>query len=158
MAAELAGIVFVSPNIRVADPTSVVTEWPFAAWVVPWLIGVERGFDPHNEGQATFWTERYPTIALVRLGALMRETRARDFSAVDIPALFVFSDEDQVVSAAATRAFAARWGGPVTLAPQVLPGEGVDPSAHVIAGDILSPAMTAPVAATILDWAEPLAR
>jgi hypothetical protein len=46
-----------------------------------------------------------------------------------------------------------RWGGPVTLAPQTLPAEGADPFHHVIAGDIMSPAMTDTAVATILDWA-----
>ena len=58
----------------------------------------------------------------------------------------------RVVRAEATRAAAEAWGGPVTLAPQTLPETGADPFHHVIAGDILSPAMTAPVTQTILDW------
>ena len=152
MAIDVAGIAFLSPNIRVADPAGALLEWPFASTFVPWIIGPERAFTPHNEGQATYWTERYPTAAVIRLGALLRETRGRDYGSVTIPALFLFSDADTVVSAAATRDFAAAWGGPVTLLPQDLPAEGVDPSSHVIAGDILSPAMTGPVTQTILDW------
>jgi len=69
-----------------------------------------------------------------------------------VPVLAVFSDRDQVVSAEATRGFLADWGGPVTLAPQELPDTGADPYSHVIAGDILSPAMTESVTDIILDW------
>jgi hypothetical protein len=34
-----------------------------------------------------------------------------------------------------------------------LPEAGVDPFHHVIAGDIMSPAMTGPAVNVILDWA-----
>jgi hypothetical protein len=40
----------------------------------------------------------------------------------------------------------------VTLAQQALPQERVHPNGHVIAGDILSPAMTEPLVKTILNW------
>lgn len=157
MAERVAGVVLISPNFRIADPAAVLLEWPLARWFVPWIVGPERSFEPHNAAQAEFWTERYPTLATVRLGALVRDMRARDVGATDIPALFLFSDADRVVSAAATREVAARWGGPVSLRPQALPPEGADPSSHVIAGDILSPAMTAPVTGIILDWIAALA-
>nr|WP_239025450.1 alpha/beta fold hydrolase [Roseibacterium persicicum] len=158
MADRIAGVVLVSPNFAVADPAGVLLEWPFAAVFVPWIVGPERGFEPLNEAQATYWTERYPSIATVRLGALLRELRGRDLGTAGMPVLVLFSEADSVVSVAATRAAAARWGGPVTLAPQVLPGTGVDPSAHVIAGDIVSPAMTGPVTDAILGWVAELPR
>lgn len=153
MAADVAGIVFVSPNFALASPAGRILEWPLAGLWTRALLGAERGFEPLNEDHATYWTERYPTVALVRMAAVMRETRARDLGRADVPALFVFSDSDRVVSAAATREAALRWGGPARLAPLELPGEGVDPAGHVIAGDIVSPAMTDSVSELILDWA-----
>lgn len=158
MAADVAGIVFVSPNFVLADPLGALLQWPLARHWVPWVAGAERRFEPLNPGQAAHWTTQYPTVATVTLGTLMRHVNARDPAATDVPALFVFSDADQVVSAEATRAMAARWGGPVTLAPQTLPRTGADPGAHVIAGDIMSPAMTAPVTARIVDWITALPR
>ena len=149
MALDVAGMVFVSPNIRVADPAGVVLEWPFAATFVPWILGPERAFEPVNAGQATYWTEAYPSIAMVRLGALMRETRARDAAAATVPALVLVNPEDPVISAAAAEAYFAGWGGPALVERVALP-EGGDP--HVLAGDILNPEMTAPIAARILDW------
>jgi alpha-beta hydrolase superfamily lysophospholipase len=158
MAADLAGIVFVSPNFALADPLGALLQWPLARHWVPLVAGAERRFDPLNAGQAAHWTTSYPTVATVTLGTLMRHVNDRDPAATDVPALFVFSDADQVVSAQATRALAARWGGAVTLAPQSLPRNGADPFAHVIAGDILSPVMTAPVTARIVDWITALPR
>lgn len=152
MAVDVAGIVFVSPNFALANPAGRFLEWPLAEMWTRLILGEERGFVPVSEAHARYWTESYPTRALVRMGALVRETRRRDFSAARVPALFVFSDEDRVVSAAATRRVAERWGGPVTLAPQTLPETGVDRYAHVLAGDIVSPAMTDPVTRLVLDW------
>jgi len=86
----------------------------------------------------------------------MAEANARDYSGADLPALFLFSDADRVVSAAATRTFAQGWRGPVTLVPLDLPEAGADPFAHVIAGDILSPAMTERVTDEIVTWARGL--
>ena len=57
------------------------------------------------------------------------------FAKVDV------SDADSVVSAAATREVMARWGRAPVLAAQE-PRDGMDPGAHVIAGDILSPGET----------------
>ena len=158
MAADVAGIVFVSPNFALADPLGALLQWPLARHWVPLVGGAERSFAPLNAGQAAHWTTAYPTVAAVTLGTLMREVNRRDPGAADIPALFLFSDADRVVSAEATRAVAARWGGAVTLSPQSLPRSGADPFAHVIAGDILSPSMTAPVTARIVDWIEALPR
>lgn len=152
MAADLAGIVFVSPNFALADPLGALLQWPLARHWVPLVAGAERRFDPINAGQAAHWTTQYPTVATVTLGTLMRHVTDRDPTATDVAALFVFSDADQVVSAQVTRALAARWGGAVTLAPQTMPRSGADPFAHVIAGDILSPAMTAPIASRMVAW------
>jgi alpha-beta hydrolase superfamily lysophospholipase len=153
MAADVAGIVFVSPNFGLANPAGRILEWPFAHAWTRLILGEERGFEPLNEAHGRFWTERYPTSALVRMGALVRETRARDLARAEVPALFLFADADGVVSAAGTRRIAEIWGGPATVSPLELPDTGVDPYFHVIAGDIVSPAMTGPVADAILDWA-----
>lgn len=92
------------------------------------------------------------------LGTLLREMRGRDLGQAMQPALVLFSDADQVVDAAAMRDAMAGWGGPVDLVALEMPAQGADPFAHVIAGDIMSPAMTATVTARILDWAEGLSR
>ncbi|MBF9060993.1 alpha/beta hydrolase [Rhodobacterales bacterium HKCCSP123] len=152
MSEDVAGVVLVSPNFAVANRASALLELPFARQWVPLLAGAERGFEPLNVGQAAHWTTAYPTVATVTLGTLLRGLRGRDLGTAMQPALFLFSDDDRVVRAEATRAAAGRWGGPVTLAPQTLPEAGADPFHHVIAGDILSPAMTEPVTETILDW------
>jgi len=152
LAPLIDAMVLVSPNFRLASrPAQALLDAPFADVWGRWVPGEVLGFAPRNDAHATFWTERYPVAAVLPMAALMREARARDLATARAPALFVFAREDRIVSAAATEAAAAAWGGPATLAVQRM-GPGDDPNAHVIAGDILSPGQTDTVAATLTEW------
>lgn len=151
MAEQLAGVVMISPNFEVVNAAGALLEWPFARAWVPLVAGAERSFEPQSDGQAANWTTRYPTVAAVTMGTLLRETRKLDVAEVDAQALFIFSEQDMVVKASAVREVAALWGAPTTLEVQA-PGEGIDSFNHVLAGDILSPGNTAPVTALISDW------
>ena len=143
--------VAVSPNFRIANPQAAVLTLPAARAWVPALFGRERSFEAFNAEHETWWTTRYPTTALFPMAALVKRAAAAGVDDIDIPALFVFDPGDSVVDHRETRAVAARWGGPATIA-EVTTGEGDDPNSHVIAGDILSPGMTDDIAALIVAW------
>lgn len=152
MSRGIKGHAFVSPNFALANPAGALLGWPAARYWVPLVAGPDRSFPPRNAQQAQFWTMAYPTIAALPMAAIVKHTARLDMSKAPMGALFFFSDGDQVVSAQATRAVAARWGGPVTLrAVTVAPTD--DAYAHVIAGDIMSPSMTTQAVAAITDWA-----
>lgn len=151
MMEQVKGVALVSPNFRVRSPTGVIFEWPLARIWGLVLEGAERGLDPQSEGHAKYWTTIYPTTALVPMAALVRHARKLDYSDVTVPAMFLFSDEDAVVSAEATRAVSTRWGGRVTLAPRKM-GPNDDPFNHVIAGAILSPEQTDKTVEILKDW------
>ncbi|MBL4540323.1 MAG: alpha/beta hydrolase [Rhodobacteraceae bacterium] len=152
----LVGVVFLSPNYRVRNRAALLLDWPWAAIWGPWVAGPTHGFEPANADQARFWTTRYPLRAAIPMAALIRAARRTDPGAIAVPALFVFSDADTVVDAVAIRDVAARWGGPLERM-LVAPGPGTDPAAHVLAGDILSPAQTDAVTSGIIDWARRVA-
>jgi len=149
----VAGAILVSPNFRIKAPAAVLLTQPGARIWAPWVAGAERAFAPVNDAHAAYWTEAYPTVALLPMAALVKAVGALDLSRVTVPALFWFADADTVVSADATRDAAARWSGPVTLW-SVEMGSGDDPAAHVVMGDILSPGQTAPAVAALRDWIE----
>ncbi len=157
MAEHLAGVVLISPNFAVNAAGARLLEAPFARLWVPWVLGQWRSFEPLNPGHARHWTTRYPTTALVTLGATMRATRQRTqttaFTQSPIPVLVLYSDTDEVVSAAATEDVMGRFEGAISIRNLTLPDTGADPRGHLIAGDILSPAMTGPVTDIIVDWA-----
>lgn len=151
LAPRIDGIVFVSPNFGLASPAGRLLEWPLARYWLPLVIGAERVFETRNEDHARFWTNRYPTSALIPMAALVRAARQADYTGTAVAALFLYSEEDQLISAAAVRDVAGQWGGPV-LIEAVRTGPGDDPYAHVLAGDILSPGQTSALAARIETW------
>lgn len=151
----IKGIAFISPNFQIKNKAAIILTWPLVRYWAPMLVGPERSFEPINEGQATYWTTRYPTVAVMPMAALVAHADALDYSDVSIPALFMFSDKDAVVSAEKTREISLRWGGEVQTELVNLQ-EGDDPFHHVIAGDILSPGNTQNAAEILTRWAKGL--
>lgn len=152
---QVSGLIFVSPNFRVKNPSATILEWPLARTWSTLVAGAERSFAPLNEGHQKYWTTLYPTTALIPMSAIVKHARDTDYSGVTTPALFMFSDDDAVVDAETTRAISTKWGGPVTLEPRVM-GDQDDPFNHVIAGDILSPGQTAETAQIMTNWIQAL--
>ncbi len=148
---DVAAMIFVSPNYAINQRFAGLLTAPGARIWLPWVLGPERRFDPASADQATYWTNPYPVQALVPMAALVRAVSRLDVTQAPMPALFRISDADQVVQPQATRAIAARWGGGGTLQVVDL-GPGDDPSAHVIAGDIMSPGQTNQTVADMLAW------
>ncbi len=152
---RIAGVVFISPNFRLRPMVAALLDLPGARSWVATVAGATRTFAPQNAAHATYWTTTYPTVALLPMAALVRRARDLDFAAATMPALFLYSDDDQVVSPDETNGVMARWGGAVTLQKLVM-GPGDDPYSHVIAGDILSPGQTETAVTAITGWAKGL--
>lgn len=149
---NVAGLIFVSPNFAIQNAAAaMLLKMPAVRWWGPVLVGQEREFETKNEGHAAYWTNRYPTVATVPMAALVKAVDELDLEAAKVPALFVFSEDDQVVSPQKARETAGEWGGDVTL-HTVTVGEGDDPYSHVIAGDIMSPGQTEAVSTVMIDW------
>lgn len=155
MSDGLAGIVFVSPNFAIANPLAAALGLPWVRHWGPLLFGSIRSFEPVNDGEAYFWTNHYPAVAVVSVKALVDHTAEIDFAALTIPALFFYSNEDRTVRPEATRDVFVRWGGSKQLEPRRM-GPGDDAKSHVIAGDVLSPGQTDETAAIMIDWARAL--
>ncbi len=151
MSRDVAAVVLVSPNFGIHDRAASLLALPGARYWLPLLAGRESSFEPRNDGQAIFWTSRYPTVALMPMAAMVRKVAGLDFSGVQVPALFWLSDEDQVVRPDISREIAASWGGGARV-QAVSMGPGDDPNAHVIAGDILSPGQSEAAILAMVDW------
>jgi len=110
-----------------------------------------RHSEPRNPLHARYWTTSYPSRALLPMAALVEAVDESDFSNVQVPALFYFSEDDKVVDPDATIKFLSQWGGPAK-AVTVEMGVDDDQYSHLIAGDIVSPGQNDVAVRTILDW------
>lgn len=143
-------LVLVSPNLGVDDPAADWLTRPYGPLLARAMIGEYREWQPVNDVQETYWTTRYPTAAVVEMMRLV--TLARDkLAAAEVPrALLVYSSEDQVVS---TEKYLAGFAAlPAATKARFEVIETTDPAFHVLAGDVLSPASTEPVAERIADF------
>lgn len=148
---QIDGVVLVSPNFGLQARGAFLLRQPLARHWLPLIAGRERCFEPKNEKHREFWTTCYPITSVLPMAALIDGAKGLSYAGAKQPLLALWSEADQVVDPAATKKMLAGWGGPVTQVPLTM-GPGDDPSAHVIAGDILSPGQTAPVATRINGW------
>ncbi|MBE1293495.1 MAG: alpha/beta hydrolase [Rhodobacteraceae bacterium] len=148
---DVKGMIFVSPNFGIKAPAAKLLTWPAARYWVPLVAGKDRSFEPANEAHGKYWTHAYPTVAVMQMAALVKQVFEKDHGQALAPALFWFSEGDQVVEAARTQDVAARWGQEATVQIQQ-PSAESDPQEHVIAGDIRSPAENERTAAAFVKF------
>jgi alpha-beta hydrolase superfamily lysophospholipase len=145
----VAAIAFISPNFGVKASGAEILTIPWGREIAELIAGKERSFAPRNPLHAKFWTYRYPMAATLPMAALTELAYGAPVEKATIPALFIFSDSDQVVRPDRTREIAGRWGAAHKLVPVDDTG---DRDNHVIAGDALSPSTTASLAQRIVAW------
>ncbi len=151
MMRDVAGLIFVSPNFGLNNPVARLLSWPAARYWLPPLAGAQRSFEARNDDHAMYWSTSYPSVSVMPMAALIDAVNAQDHSGQTLPALFMFSADDQVVRPDITAQVAQAWGGPSTVINPVM-GPGDDVQSHVIAGDILSPGQTQAAYQAMLDW------
>lgn len=144
-------VAFVSPNFAIQDRAAVLLTWPGARWWGPVLAGRTREWEARNADHHYYWHTSYPMVSLLPMAAAVKAAQMVDAAQIRQPALFVFDPRDQVVNHQASAQMAERWGGGAHVHQVQCDG---DEGCHVIAGDVLSPKMTAPLAAQVLQWME----
>lgn len=148
---DVVAQIFVSPNFGLNSAAAPLLTLPGVRLWGPWVAGQTRDLPVRSKAQEIYWTNRYPTVALLPMAALVRHVQAQDLSAAQIPALFLFSEQDKIVDPAMTARVAAQWGGPKAVAnPELGPED--DPYAHLITGAHLSPGQTGWAVQEILGW------
>ncbi len=152
---DLAGIVFISPNFGVNTPGAFIPGLPWARDWLPVLMGENRDVSGPDPEKNRYWSAIYPWEAVVPMTVLVDVVFALDFSDAKVPALFWFSDDDQVVRPDRTHKFAEAWGAPAVV-ELVTMGPDDDPSSHVVAGRLMSPGQTEATVEGILAWLETL--
>ena len=148
---NIGGIIFVSPNFAINSRAANLLTWPFARQWVPLVIGKEQQGNPRNDLHARYWMMTYPTTALMPMAAIVAAVDRESYDDVEVPALFYYSRQDQVVAPEKTAAFARSWGG-VSKTIIASLTEDDDKFSHIIAGDIVSPNQTESAVDHMLAW------
>ena len=151
-AGRVDALVLISPNFGVADASASALLLPWGGTIARLVVGPERCFEPENDAQARHWTTCYPTSALPPMLALVDHVRSMDLSTVEVPVLVLMHPDDRVVDAARTLRVVDRLTGTDPVVEVI--EETSDPSRHVLAGEIVSPASTDVVRDVILDFLE----
>jgi len=147
----LAGVVMVAPNFGVKARGSSLLFWPYAPKWAHLIMGETRNFEPISEDHGTYWTTSYPSRAVFPLSHMYHAARQADHSAAKMPAYFIYSQKDEVVSAKEIVAVRDAWGGDVSEWV-IEPGTGIDPANHNLLGDIRSPALTEEGVTRMIEW------
>lgn len=150
-ARNVAGVVMISPNFGLNTALEPLLTMPAARYWLPPLAGRERQIDVRNPRYETYWTTRYPSVAILPMAALVKAVAKLDVSQTKVPALFWYSPKDQVVRPDVTARIAENWGGPSTVILVDLSEED-DPYAHQITGDIVSPGQTERAIRDMVAW------
>ena len=143
-------LIMVSPNFAPADPKAMWVTRPGGPLLLRMIAGETRTWEALNEQQALYWTTRYPSKTLIEVIRGVNRALSK-IESTPAPRVQVFySPDDQVVSVPALlSAFDAIRSPQKELIPVLESGE---PSAHVLAGDIISPDNTLPIAERIVDF------
>ena len=148
---NIGGIIFVSPNFAINSRAANLLTWPFARQWVPLVIGKEQQGNPRNDLHARYWIMTYPTTALMPMAAIVAAVDRESYDDVEVPALFYYSRQDQVVAPEKTAAFARSWGGESNSIIASLTADD-DRFSHIIAGDIVSPNQTESAVEQMIAW------
>jgi pimeloyl-ACP methyl ester carboxylesterase len=149
---SLHACVLLSPNFAPRDPNAKLLTWPWARQLVPIAFGPVRRRPPASPEEQRCWAPEYPTAALLPMMGLVKLVAAAPLEEVRAPVLVIFSPDDRVVDPAATQRAFARFSSP---RKQLVPfADQASANHHVLAGDLIAPANTAPIADTIVAFLE----
>ena len=148
---DIKAVIYVSPNFGSKSFKGQLLRVPGAKLFMPLVFGKEHFFIPKNVEHERCWTTRYPIKALFAIKDSVVAAYKINHNKIKVPMLFWFSDDDQVVSAKATRKIISKMGNNVTVYNPILTNED-DSSKHGILGDILSASQTKDGVNKILSW------
>lgn len=143
-------LVMLAPNFAPADPKAMWITHPGGPLLLKLVSGETRSWEAFNERQALYWTTSYPTNVLIQVIRVVDRAK-RKLETVTAPRVQIFySPNDQVISVPAMlSAYEAIQSPQKEIVAVQKTGA---PSAHILAGDIISPDNTQEIAASIIDF------
>ena len=153
---QARAMVHVSPNFGLRHKVAqALLDLPGSRSWAKYVAGHRRSFPAQSDAHAAFWTLDYPTEAVHVMADTVRAANEADLSGITTPALFCYSEDDQVVDPARAKRIMRKWGAPAE-AHVLQKTDQDDEMGHLMAGDIFSPGQTRPLAQRITAWCEAL--
>jgi len=150
---DVTAMVMVSPNFGINHPAASLLTLGAARHWVPVLFGADRSFEPSSDEHAKWWTSKYPSVAVLPMMESVRFVNGLNFEDAVVPALFIFHKGDTVVRSDISEQVAKRWGKNNNQAADIFEvTESEDKNNHVIAGRVLSPSNSEPLANQTIKW------
>lgn len=148
-------IVMLSPNFEPRDAGAAWLTRPAGPMLASLLVGETRSWEPYNEEQGRYWSTTYPLAAAVEMMRLVDLAKQKLPGTVAQRLLLFYSPDDEVISPTAALGVLEKTAAPQKSVIEIRnPG---DPSHHVLAGDVLSAAMTQRIADDIVAFIGPQA-
>jgi esterase/lipase len=147
---RLAALILLSPNFGPANRFADLLLLPWARHFAETLLGDEQYWKPHNRRHDVFWTNRFPTRALLPMMALVRLVRSKRLENIKTPVLMGYSRDDVVVDVDKAARTVDRFSSPSKKILDL--GDVNARHDHILAGDILAPQNTEPLAKRIVDF------
>lgn len=151
---HLHALILVSPNYGIQNKLARLMTWPWGNLLLRAVQGPYREWQPLNKDQATYWTWRYPSQALLPMMGMITLTEGLAFEDITTPTLMIYHPEDQVVDSTITDTIFQRLGS--THKHRWVYTDTKDPDKHVLMGDIVSPGSTAAVLPEMLQFLQTL--
>lgn len=147
-------MVLMSPNFKPKNWRAPILGWPWGKFIAQCIQGETFSWERPRPGQENFWTMSMPTQSLLPLMALVKLGRKRDLAKLALPLLIIYCPRDQVVCGKAIERVFARIQ---SRQKQLVAVENTeDENRHILAGDILAPSGTKPIARQIIQFVRSL--
>ena len=150
----LHALVLLSPNFAPRRAGWKILLQPWGGLLAQVAQGSTAGFEPDSDDHARWWTESYPTKALLPVAGLVKLVSGVMATEVRVPVLGFVSPRDQIVDSQLARARLASFPNPANVVFTIRNSD--DRKQHVLAGDILSPSTTDTVTTQILAFLDTL--
>lgn len=142
-------LINMAPNFNPADPAAQLIVGPWGESLPSIVIGTYNKGKPKNELHDKFSTQNYHTDSLVTMMLAVKASNEGDYSKVQTPTLWLYSEKDKTVSIDTMKEIIDRWGSPINEVLTVDKADG-----HVITGDIMSPASTKDVEQMVISFVD----
>jgi alpha-beta hydrolase superfamily lysophospholipase len=147
---RVAAYVFLSPNFGMRNKRANIINAPWGRQIALAIQGPTVKSARKSPSELAAWTTSYPTEAVFPVMAMVKKISDSNLALFNRPVMMMYSDQDERVAPACIKAAFSRIGSPVKYLKRIR--FSIAEGQHVLAGDIMDPRATRPMADAVLRW------